>query len=269
MNNNNPLFETFNGSLRVAVIGVLAILALFLLAETIDATADFGRPAVSASDTITVTGEGQATLAPDVANITFTVQNTAAEVAGAQSETTQQANAALAFVKGAGVADADVQATSYNISPQYSYPTPCSSAGIPCMAGGVPKITGYQVSETIQVTVRDLSTVGSILSGLGNLNVQNINGPNFTLDNPAAGDDAARANAISNAKQQAQLLAAQLGVRLGKIVTFTDSSDNDLTPPLPFAMNAAAGAPAAVSAPNVPTGENTYTSSVSITYEIN
>jgi len=265
---NNPLFETFNGSLRVAVIGVLAILALFLLAETIDAASNFGRPSVPASDTITVEGDGQATLAPDVANISFTVDNTSATVADAQAATTKQANAALAFVKGQGVADTDVKTLSYNISPQYSYPTPCSSAGIPCTIGGVPKITGYEVSESIQVTMHDLTAVGAMLSGLGQLNVQNINGPDFALDDPTAGDDAARADAINNAKAQATLLANQLGVHLGKIVSFSESSGGTVYP-VAYAMSAAgSNAAVAPTPPSVPSGQNTYNASVSITYEI-
>jgi uncharacterized protein YggE len=182
--NNNPLFETFNGSLRVAVIGVLAILALFLLAETIDAAGNFGRPSVAATDTITVNGDGQATLPPDVAHISFTVQNTAATVADAQAATTKQANAAIAYVKGQKVADKDVKTLSYDISPQYSYstgvcppvaPTPGGiTSTVVCPGYGSQKITGYQVSETVQVTMRDLTAVGAMLSGLGQLNVQNL-----------------------------------------------------------------------------------------------
>lgn len=267
--NNNPLSEQFNGSLRVAVIGVLAILALFLLAETIDAAANFGRPSAAASDTITVQGDGQATLAPDVANISFTVQNTAPTVADAQAATTKQANAALAYVKGQGVADKDVKTLSYNISPQYSYPTPCSSVGIPCTIGGVPKVTGYEVSETVQVTMHDLSAVGAMLSGLGGLGVQNIDGPNFALNDSSAGYDAARADAINKAKAQASVLASQLGVHLGKIVSFSESSGGSPYP-VAYAMSAAGGNAAAVAPtpPSVPTGQNTYNASVSITYEI-
>ncbi len=265
--NNNPL--EFNGVLRIAVVGVLGILALFLLAETISATANFGRPSAAATDTITVSGNGQATLAPDVAHISFMVQNTSPTVAEAQAATTKQANAALAFVKAQGVADKDVKTLSYNISPQYSYANPCT-AGVVCpVYNGTPKITGYEVSETVQVTMRDLSAVGALLSGLGQLSVQNISGPDFALDDPTAGDDVARADAINNAKAQAQLLANQLGVHLGKIVSFDESSGGTIYP-MAYSMDslASGGAKAATQPPSVPAGQNTYNASVSITYEI-
>src|SRR3989344_2230750 len=101
--NNNFLGELFdNGGVRVALTGALAILALFLLAQTITLAANFGRPDVPATDTVTVQGSGQATLPPDVARVSFTVENTKATVADAQDATTKQANAALDFVKGQG-----------------------------------------------------------------------------------------------------------------------------------------------------------------------
>ncbi len=256
-----------NVGVRIGIVGVCAILALFLLVETMSVARNLGRSSTPATDTITVQGSGQATVPPDVARISFTVQNAAATVAGAQAATTKQANAALEYVKGQGIAEKDVKTLSYNISPQYSYPNPCTGALCPTHIG-TPKITGYEVSETVQVTVRALSSVGTILNGLGSLGVQNIQGPAFALDDPVAGYDAARSDAIEKAKMQAMLLENQLGVHLGKIVNFSESSGS-------YGMFYGYGAGASVSkmdatapAPNIPTGENTYTASVSITYEI-
>jgi len=260
--NTNSLFE--NRAVRVALTSALGILALFLFAKTISVATDFGRPANPATDTITVQGDGQATLPPDVARVSFTVQNTAATVVDAQAATTKQANAALDFVKEQGVADKDVKTLSYNISPQYSYPRPCA-AGEACPMYGTPKITGYQVSETIQVTMRDLSAVGTMLGGLGKLQVQNLNGPAFALDDSTAGYDAARADAIAKAKTQATRLTKQLGVRLGKIVNFSESSGGY---PYPMMYGLGGAETKASATPNIPTGENTYNASVSITYEI-
>lgn len=265
--NNNSFSEILdNGGVRIALIGALSILALFLLAQTITIAANFGRPGVPATDTITVRGDGQATLPPDVARVSFSVQNTAPAVADAQAATTKQANAALAYVKSQGVADKDVKTLSYNISPQYSYSDPCPRGALCPTYSGTPRITGYQVSETIQVTMRDLSAVGTLLGGLGKLGVQNVNGPAFALDDATAGSDAARADAIDNAKTQADLLAKQLGVHLGKIVNFSESSGGYAYPT--YAMSAGATDLKATPAPNVPVGENTYNASVSITYEI-
>lgn len=266
--NDHPFLNIFgDNGVRIAMTGVLAILALFLLAETITIAKNFGRPSIPATDTITVNGDGQATLPPDVARVSFTVENTAAAVVDAQTATTKQANAAIAFVKEQGIADKDVKTLSYSISPQYSYPNPCPRGALcPDYYSGTPKITGYQVSETIQVTVRELSAVGALLGGLGKLSVQNISGPAFALDDSTAGHDAARADAIANARVQAELLSGQLGVHLGKIVNFSESSGGYGGPVYNVGMMSAKadGAPT----PSVPAGENTYTASVSVTYEI-
>ncbi|MDP2655376.1 MAG: SIMPL domain-containing protein [bacterium] len=264
--NNNSLYEIFdNGGVRVALIGALSILALFLLAETISIAANFGRSGVPATDTITVQGDGQATMPPDVARISFTVDNTSATVAQAQEATTKQANTALDFVKGQGVAEKDIKTLSYNISPQYSYPNPCAYGAICPDYYRAPKITGYQVSETIQVTMRDLTKVGELLGGLGKLEVQNVNGPAFALDDSTAGYGAARADAINKAKTQGELLAKQLGVKLGKIVNFSESSGGYQYPMMAYGLG---GASEKSAVPDVPVGENTYNASVSITYEI-
>ena len=258
------MHELFGSALvRIALVGLFAILALFLLAETASVAQDFGRPSNPATDTITVSADGQATLPPDVANVTFSVQNTAALVSDAQAATTKQANAAIDFSKGQGIADKDIRTLSYDITPQYSYGKCPPNVACPI---GSPTVTGYPVSETIQLTIHDLTPVGAVLEGLGKLEVQNVSGPSFALADSSAGYDAARADAIAKARAQATLLANQLGVDLGKIVNFSESSNM----PYPVMAYGLGGADSAAKAPtpNVPTGQNTYTAHVSVTYEI-
>jgi len=253
--------------IEYAVAAALFVLAGFLVVEAASVAQNFGRPGVPATDTITVSGDGQATFPPDVARISFTVENTKTTVSDAQTATTKQANAAIEYVKAQGIADKDVKTLSYNISPQYSYPNPCSYGSICPTYSRTPKITGYQVSETVQVTMRDLTKVGDMLAGLGKLEVQNLNGPAFALDDSTAGYDAARADAIAKAKTQASLLAKQLGVHLGKIVNFSESSGN-YPYQMAYGLGGGAVSSKAESVPNIPVGENTYNASVSITYEI-
>ncbi len=260
MDDHNPWHSLlYNAGVRIAVIGVFAILALFLAAETISLAENFGRPAHPASDTITVSGDG-----PDVARVSFTVDNSAKAVADAQAATTKQANDAIAWIKGQGIAGADIRTESYQVTPQYSSQGPCAPGAL-CPAIATPTIVGYDVSESVQVTVRDLTTVGALLQGLGTRGVQNVSGPDFALDDPSAGYDAARADAIDKAKAQATLLSNQLGVSLGKIVNFSETSGGS---PMPVYGMAAGATAARVAAPSVPAGENTYYASVSITYEI-
>ena len=270
--NNNSFCESCssacnNRCVRIAFISVLTLLALFLLSQTMSTLNNMGRSINPATDTVTVQGNGQATLPPDVANISFTVENTAAAVADAQAATTKQANAAIDYVKGQGIAEKYIKTLSYNITPQYSYPNPCVSGTFCPAYSGTAKVTGYQVSETIQVTMHDLTAVGTLLGGLGKLSVQNVSGPSFALEDSTAGYAAARADAIAKAKAQATVLAKQLGVHLEKIVNFSESSGS-YNYPRAYGMGVSSMDSKEISIPTVPIGENTYNASVSITYEI-
>lgn len=254
-----------DSAIRSSVVAVLVLLAAFLLVSTLGALSGVGRSGVPATDTITVTGEGRATKAPDVARISFTIQNAAPAVADAQEKTTTQSNAAIEYLKGHSIAEKDIKTLSYNIAPQYSYSS--CPVGVYCPPSNQ-KITGYEVSQSVQITVRDLTHVGDILTGLGTLGVQNVSGPNFGLDDATEGYAAARADAIRNAKEEARQLSKQLGVRLGKIVNFSESTGG-VDYPMAYGLGGMErSADVKAAAPVIPTGENTYSASVSITYEI-
>ncbi len=248
---------------RYAAASALGILALFLLVATLDALANFGTPDSPYMNTITVEGTGEATAVPDIASIGFSVTETAVTVAEAQTKATTKTDAALAFLKGAGIEDKDVKTTGYNVYPQYESVAPCYYGDC-----GVrnPLIIGYQVTQSVEVKVRDTAKAGGVLQGLGNVGVQNIYGPNFTVDDEDAARNEAREKAIAEAREKAKTLANQLGVRLGKVVSFYE---NNYGYPVYDSYGGKGGAmEAAQSAPSLPTGENETTVSVSITYEI-
>jgi uncharacterized protein YggE len=252
-------------TMRFAAACALGVLALFLLALTINAFGNLGRSENPYMNTITVEGTGKAAMIPNIATIDFSVTEKAATVAEAQTKATEKTNAALAAVDGLGVDKKDVKTIAYNVSPEYEYPQPCYNG----MCAGVqnPKITGYQVSQTVEVKVRDTAKAGDVLQALGTLNVQNISGPNFTVDEDDAIRNDARKEAIDNAKAKAKALAAQLGVGLGKVVSFSENTGGypmyDMYAKGGMAMEAAA-APA----PSLPTGEHETSVTVMITYEI-
>ncbi len=254
--------------IRTGIIAVLFLLAFFLLIETIASAHDIGS--APAADTITVTGTGKAAALPDIAVINFTVQETGASVSEAQTAATTKTNAALAAVKKYHIDDADVSTISYNVMPQYEQ-TPCGAGnGTLCPAYLPPaneRIVGYEVAETIQVKVRKTEDAGALLQDLGDLGVENISGPNFMVDDDSSVHDAARGKAIADAQTQAQLLAKQLGVHLGKVVSFSENGGGYPSPVMYKAMDAA-GSVATAPAPELPMGENETSVTVSVTYEI-
>lgn len=265
---NESLAETFlkaTKPVRWAAAGALSVLALFLLALTIHAWGDIGRSTNPYTNTITVEGSGKAAAVPNVAVISFSVTQSEAAVADAQAAATAKTNAALDAVKKLGIDDKDVKTVSYNVYPKYDQSAPCYSGNCPNTS---PKIVGYEVSQSIEVKVRDTAKAGDVLQALGTLGVQNISGPNFTVDENDAVKNEARAEAIKNAQAKAKELASELGVSLGKVVSFYEN-----TGPYPVydsygAKGGAMGTAAAAPPPSLPTGENETDVSVSITYEI-
>ena len=204
---------------------------------------------------------------PDIATFSFTVSETAKTVVDAQTQATNKINTALKAVKDAGVVEKDIQTTSYNINPHHEYQSvACSQYNCP---PGKSVLTGYDVSQSIQVKVRDLGKAGSIFTSIGSLGVQNVNGLSFAVDKPETVKAEARAKAITDAQSKAKELAKQLGVSLVRITSFYEN--NSGTPPIAYGLGGGVKtmmAEADVVAPNIPTGEQKVTSDVTITYEI-
>ena len=264
----NTFFEPHNARRMgkiLMVLGLVLVLFVGMLfvneAEKMNAPTDISNVA-----TINVTGTGTAFAIPDVATESFTVENTADTIADAQSAVTASANAAIAFLKSSGVADADIQTTDYSANPQYSYPTPCVPGRLCTETATAPTLTGYDVSESVTVKIRDTSKVGAIVAGLGQEGVTGLSGPNFTVDDPDAVNAQAQSLAIANAQQKAEVLAKQLGVSLVRVVGFSDNGSNAPSPML-YSTAMAPGATAAA-APEIAPGQNKYVSNVTVTYEI-
>ncbi len=253
---------------RTAAMIALGMLALFLLVATFSQWRSFQYigAGIQPSDTITVSGEGKIFAVPDTATFTYTVDETAPDVAAAQAKATAASNAVITYLKAQGVKDADIQTSSYSVNPQYHYGTQvCPNYG-PCQS---PEkiITGYEVSETETVKVTDISKAGTLLSGVGTHGISDVSGLNFTVANQDSINAQARDKAIADAKSKAGALASSLGVSLVRIVSFSDNGGG----PGPMYEKAAGAMPLssdAATAPEIAVGQNSVISDVSITYEI-
>jgi uncharacterized protein YggE len=262
---------------RIMASCALGMLALFLLVLTVSAVKSYRYigSGISPTDTINVNGEGEVVAVPDTATFTVTVQDTAADVQTAQTKATTDGNAIIAYLKKQGIADTDVQTTDYEINPQYSYQqAACPNVSVTNGAVASPiycppgkqTLTGYQVSQTLSVKVTDTSKAGTLLSGVGSLGASSVSGLSFTVANQDALQAQARDKAIAQAQGKAQDLAKSLGVQLVGIVSFTENQNGGVVPMYAKANSMAVGA--AAPAPSIPTGQNTITDDVTLTYEI-
>src|SRR3989338_9217117 len=108
---------------RMAGATALCMLALFLLVLTVSTLKEWRYigTGVPATNTITVSGEGEVFAVPDTATFSVTVQEEAKEVQDAQKVATGKANAIIAYLKGEGVEEKDIRTTDYSVYPQYHY----------------------------------------------------------------------------------------------------------------------------------------------------
>lgn len=250
----------------VVVIGVL--LALFLLiAICVEAKSyKYIGSGLTAADTITVQGNGKVEKAPDTATFSFTIQDEEKDTVSAQAVVSKKVTQVKSDLEAAGVADEDITTADYNSYPDYQQQTimmPIVS-GAPTPSSQILK--GYIVSQDITVSVKDLSNTETIAGILGKDGVTSIDGPNLGFAVPNEVNDEARSMAIADAKTQAQTLADQLGVHLVRIVSFSDNSS--APQPIMYNKTMAAAAPSVATPPSIPTGVQTVTDTVSITYEI-
>jgi|AntRauTorcE11897_2_1112592.scaffolds.fasta_scaffold04271_7 hypothetical protein len=222
----------------------------------------------SEQNTITISGSGSVTAVPDTAKFTVGVSHEAETVAEAQEASTEAINEITSYLEDAGIAKENLKTTNYNISPRYDYLERTNQFGNPDRER---QLTGYEVSQNIEVTVKDTEQAGQLLSGVGSRGADNVSSLRFVIEDEDAVKAEARGEAITNAKEKAKKLAKQLGVNLSDIVSFSEVDNN--FPVYYRAQNESAALSAEDSAGgiilSVPPGENEVTSEVQVTYEIN
>lgn len=266
---NNELIEQ-KKKFIITGVAVGVVLSAFLLVKTLEEIKGYGLMGkdVPPQSTITVSGKGEKMVKPDIAEFSFSVIKEAKTVDSAQKEATQTTNEAIAAVRGFGVEEKDIKTTGYNIYPRYEYQksaTLCTEWGCP---PGKQILTGYEISQSISVKVRKISDAGNILSKIGEIGVSQVSGLTFSVDKEDDVKSEARSLAIQDAQTKAEILAKQLGVSLVRIVSFSESGNYPIYYAKTMAALGRGGGPEVAPTPEIPAGENTITSNVTITYEI-
>ena len=164
--------------------------------------------------TITVVGEGQVSTSPDIAVVQVGVQVIDSDPRVATDKAAQDMNSLLAALKGEGIAEKDIQTSYYSVYVDRPY-------GPQGPTGEVQ----YQVSNTVQVTIRDLDRVTDILSVAIDAGANSINSIEFRLSDTSQLKAEARAKAVANAQATAQELAELNGVAVGEVVSISEVID--------------------------------------------
>jgi hypothetical protein len=249
------------GAVLLGILSLVALVGLFYLLK------DYKYLGNNQQKTITVVGNSKVYTKPDVSSIVFTVRYTSKTSAEAEDLVAKDVNTVQTKLEGLGIEEKDIKTTNYSAYPKYTYPQ-VTCVKYPCDAAK-PVLEGYETTQTIEVKVRNLNSVGKVLDAISGSGVNEVSGPNFVIDDMEKVKSEARAAAIKDAREKAEVLADQLDVDLGDITYFADNQQ--VITPYMYARDSlkVESATAAGSVPSLPVGEQETNYSVSITYEIN
>lgn len=247
-----------NKPFALVLILIGSFLVVFLMAKVDQIqkeTAQIGLPYPS-EHTITIDGEGLVVGKPDVATVTIGVDTKASDVAGAQEQNTATTNILTEKIKGLGILADDIQTSYYSVYENFVWNADTETS----------ESQGWVVSQTLTVKVRDTSKVSALLAVAGQNGATNVYGPSFTIDDPSQLKVQAREEAVADAAAKAAQLAATLGVKLGGVVSYSEYSGGQVYSYDSYAL--ATSEKAYGGAPNIESGTNEVSLTVSVTYRI-
>lgn len=228
------------------------------------------------SAVLSLSAEGQSQRTPDLATFSAGVVTQADTASQALTDNSRRMDSVIAALKRAGIADRDIQTSAINLSPRYSNPeleaqTLARRTGQPYIQPQPqsPRIIGYEARNTVQVRVRKLGEMGKVIDTLVAQGANEVNGPNFTLEEQAEAMDEARTEAVATGRQRAELYARAAGMRVGRILSISEGGGYYPVQQIFVTGARAAGAPPPPPPPTpVAPGELTLGVSVSMQFEL-
>jgi uncharacterized protein YggE len=205
---------------------IVPLLAAAAMAAPVAAPAQTSMVQPIAGTRLDVSASGEVTRVPDVAIISTGVVTRAASASGAIQQNAARMERVRAALRRAGIEDKDIQTSSINLNPEYTY-----------QQNKAPVLNGYSASNQVSVRFRDIAKTGEILDALVAQGANQINGPNLTIDKPEQALDEARLKAIANGRARADLYARALGMRVVRLLSVSESGGYAAPPPMPvYAM---------------------------------
>ncbi len=161
--------------------------------------------------TIVVSGTGRVAVDPDVADLRLGVAVARPTVEAARAAAAETMTAILAAVASAGVERRDIRTSLLSVQPRYDY-----------RDGKAPALTGYDLANAVEVTVRDLGNLGPVVDGALTAGATSLDGLAFRVDDPREAERTARTAAVAEARARAEVLAAAGAVTLTTVLAIVE-----------------------------------------------
>ena len=205
---------------------------------------------------VTVVGTGEVKGVPDTLTAEASIEFVAADVTGAMNQTSERQQAVIDALVDAGVDRKDISTTEVSLQPQYGTADP----------SGSPNITGYRAENTIRVAVEQASAsqVLAVIVRAGG-DATRIKGVSYSIEDDSALVRDARERAFNDAKDRAGQYAQLSGLRLGRVISISETAD---APPPPVPVNMPMPRAMAAAPPMEP-GQQTVSFTVTAVWELN
>lgn len=242
-------------SIKNVSLTALVILVFLYLIKFFDISYPLTIVNTAKSMELSVVGEGKVEVVPDTAEVNLSITFASVPtVEEAQKKIDVINNQIIAAMKNLGINKTEIKTSNYSIYPEYDYTERQN------------KITGYNANASVTIKVKDLQLTSQVIEAGTKAGANQVNATQFTIDKPENYREEARNKAIANAKEQAQKLASNLGIRLGKISNIVESTPANILPMQYKALSAAEGLGGGVS-PQIEPGSQTISSIVTLYFE--
>jgi uncharacterized protein YggE len=225
--------------------------AVLLLALLLGAPA-LAQPPADFPAAISVTGEAQVSVAPDIAFVDAGVATDAKTAREASEANNTAMTKVFAALKVANIDARDIQTSRLALQPQYA----------PNRSGPSP-VVGYRASNRVTVRIHDVSKVAGIIDTLVGAGANDIGNVAFEVSQASKLLDDAREKAVADARRKAEIYAKAAGATLGAPLSISEGGDA----PQPM-FRAKMAAPMAAAPTPIAQGEETLSVSVNVTWAI-
>lgn len=202
--------------------------------------------------TIAVAGSGKVTVIPDMATVSLGVNVQKDTAKGAREAGAAAMTKVIAAIKALGIDDKDIATSMVSLGPVYDYQSTTQ------------RITGYQLQNTVSVTVRDLTKVADVLDDSVNAGATTVNGVSFDVADRTAAEAKAREAAMVDAKAKADTLSKAAGVAITGVASISET----VSTPIWYAPEMSAAGAARDAATPVMPGSTDVTITVQVSYLI-
>jgi uncharacterized protein YggE len=204
---------------------------------------------------LTVSAEGLSEGRPDMATINLGVTTEGQTAQAALAENARRMTALTQALRRAGIAERDIQTSNVSVYPQQQY-----------RENQQPLITGYQANNTVTAKVRNIDNTGRVIDAAVGAGGNTVNGVYFSYQDPDRQLDAARRDAIEEARRRAELYASALNMRVTRVVAVQEGGG--YAPPMPIMVTGARMEAAQDASTPVAPGQIETRVSVSVTFEL-